>query len=545
MRQEAPNGSNTLGGPPPPSPEDFASAGPQGSPRTPKRYAGPLVALATALAVALVLGVVFWLVSRSTTGGGAEMDEALSGLEASISSAEEALDRARNANDVLTAEAESTGDAAALELADEADEAATQFAVALERTREVQASAEAQKPSTETVEKVKEATTALDDLTIELHEVTETVEETTQELQAGSPQMNLEQIAKGDYSSVRGHWEAEPREMVDAAVSSTIDFGPGNEFTYKFGDVPAYSEVLVGDGLQEASLERWDPALYWDKNYVGCSQFTSTVRQAPGNVSIRWECVDPSSNSISHYIDFAFFEPGVPVNWPNALFMDDPDSVIAPTLNDLPQNLDVPRIAARAITAHGGDKYSNMKEHTFYLTGSGGIQADAQEDPADEAKDPKCIAPVEGAYPCAGGPIPEGAKQLPGFVPKDTGTSEQVASFGTPSGNIHCSVETTETICIVGSWDSSTLPGYIEEQGGAGGVTLKAAGPPNYSIHSGAPIGGNRPGGMAVDTVPYGTVWSFGDFVFASEENGLTFWNAKSGYGALINKAGFYPFGPG
>ena len=543
MSQTAPSGRDVPSGPPPPSPEDFASGGASSHPRALKKYRGPLVALATAAVVILVLGIIFWLVSPAR-GSNAEMDEALSGLEASISSAEEALDRARNANDALMAEAESTGDTAALELANEAGEAATQFAVALDGTREVLASAESQKPGSETVEQVKEATTALDDLTVELHEVTETVEEATQELQAGSPKMNLEQIAKGDYSSVRGHWEAEPREMVDAAVSSTIDFGPGNEFTYKFGDQPAYGEVLVGDGLQEASLERWDPALYWDKDYVGCSQFTSTVRQAPGNVSIRWECIDPSSNSISHYVDFAFFEPGVPVNWPNAPFMDDPDLVVAPTTTEFPQDLDVPRIVARAIGPHGGDKYSTMREHTFYLVDSNEVETDTQNDAADQRGNTRCIAPVEGAYPCAGGPIPDGAQQLPGFIPRDSGRSEQVASFGTPSGNIHCSVETTETICIVGSWDASTLPGYIEEQGGAGGVTLLASGPPNYSIHSGAPIGGNRPGGMAVDTVPYGTVWYFGDFVFASEENGLTLWNAKSGYGALINRGGLYPFGP-
>lgn len=41
-----------------------------------------------------------------------------------------------------------------------------------------------------------------------------------------------------------------------------------------------------------------------------------------------------------------------------------------------------------------------------------------------------------------------------------------------------------------------------------------------------------------------GTVWYVDDFVFASEENWLTFWNTNTGYGAFINAGAYYPFGP-
>lgn len=156
-----------------------------------------------------------------------------------------------------------------------------------------------------------------------------------------------------------------------------------------------------------------------------------------------------------------------------------------------------------------------------------------------------CVAPVEGAYPCAGGPIPEGAQQL----------KEVVGNYGlrwagaqSPSGNITCDVQPGSTdhgasvLCSVKGWPDSFNPSY-EDMGGYPVAGMPENGP--FVLGGkGDPMASKNSGSFDGTVLPYGTVWYFLDFAIASEENGFTVWNANSGYGALMNSSGFYPFGP-
>ena len=87
-------------------------------------------------------------------------------------------------------------------------------------------------------------------------------------------------------------------------------------------------------------------------------------------------------------------------------------------------------------------------------------------------------------------------------------------------------------------------PNYDENSGGLLGVGLGVdSGPATYAQRSDVPnyTGGN-PGAPAGQVMEYGNVYDWGDFVLASDENGLTTWSLVSGHGAFFNRAGFHPF---
>ncbi len=174
----------------------------------------------------------------------------------------------------------------------------------------------------------------------------------------------------------------------------------------------------------------------------------------------------------------------------------------------------------------------------LHLLKKAGNEVDESGAPS-ATKPATCVAPVAGAYPCAGGPIPGDAKPL--TVRYDDVRGKDAAKLVTPSENIVCSMVTDETVCMVLSWDPSISPTYSELFDGQAAVSLKRGQKTVLGNQMEAPVGSYAQGR---DEVPYGTVWYFGDFVFASEENGLTFWDSQSGYGALINRDGYYPFGP-
>lgn len=175
-------------------------------------------------------------------------------------------------------------------------------------------------------------------------------------------------------------------------------------------------------------------------------------------------------------------------------------------------------------------------------------ESEPTQEPADRTDDvgqEGCTPPVAGAYPCAGGPIPEDARPLAAFYLEDNGSW---ATLQSPSENILCDVIGKDwyaggyLICTVHSWPYTINPGY-EQEGGFPAVFLDDEGPAEIS-GKGDPMLSQLVEESEGDILPYGTVWYFEDFVFASEDNGITFWNVKSGYGALINRAGMEPFGP-
>lgn len=493
-------------GPPPPPPETFASA----ATSSPSRGKGPLVALATALAVLLALAVGFWFVSARTAGADSdEMDEALAGLETSISSAEKALDRAKSSKAELAVQAEKSGDPAAAQLAGEAEEAIVQFAEALDGARQVRATGETQKPSKELVEKVEQAAASLESLTLELDEVTGTVEETTQELQAGPPEMNLAEIAQGNFSSIEGTWVGVERTRAEV-TASTIDWYLDDELYARlegltYTALKGSSDVQQGQQFESHGEEWQDDALWLYYDY-----YTANV---------------PSGHAAKG--DIAFFEAGVPL--PNGEVSDE----------------SLPRILWFGQNQYGrGDRYTPLADRVMYRTG------DASDKPVEEtaSKPVTCVPPVEGAYPCAGGPVPADVKSL--TVQNDPVGGSSFVGGQTPSGNITCEVTDASAshdalaLCVVSSWPPEINPDYDPDgSGGYAAVGLGTTGPAAMAS-KGDPMISKNSGVFIGEVLPYGTVWRYGDFVFASEEAGLTFWNASSGYGALVNRSGFYPFGP-
>lgn len=148
-----------------------------------------------------------------------------------------------------------------------------------------------------------------------------------------------------------------------------------------------------------------------------------------------------------------------------------------------------------------------------------------------------CVAPVPGAYPCAGRGIPVEARKL-----TNTG-AYGVTTFIMPSRNIGCDVYANGVTCVVESWDTTIYEDFNPHVGGYVTAGVGEAGPAHLGQGADVPsFTGANPGAPAGEVLPYGTVWYLGDYVFSSAESGLTFWNARTGAGALIKRAGFYPF---
>ncbi|MFT4189126.1 MAG: hypothetical protein QM621_11165 [Aeromicrobium sp.] len=149
--------------------------------------------------------------------------------------------------------------------------------------------------------------------------------------------------------------------------------------------------------------------------------------------------------------------------------------------------------------------------------------------------------PVDGAYPWAGGPIPEWSEPMTVILPpQNSRAGAEEAVIATPSGNIKCGFSANHGQCGVDSWVETLPYGEDENEGPYTAVVWTDNG--RGTLTAGPP-GGARPGPVPDRQVlQYGQVAHFGDFVCASEENGLTCWNAATGHGALINRDGFAAF---
>ncbi len=177
------------------------------------------------------------------------------------------------------------------------------------------------------------------------------------------------------------------------------------------------------------------------------------------------------------------------------------------------------------------------------------VAAPAEPAPSEEEAVPQedewvCNPPVPGAYRCAGGPVPAEAQKLQNL---ETGRT----SAETPSGNIVCAMHPTtgspeagHIRCTVFSWPESMLGPEVPEEDKVGRVQVEMyvdSGPPFLAPSSTRPYGP----GTSLPTpqvLQYGQVYYWDDLVLASSEEGLTFWSTKTGYGAFVNKDGFYPF---
>lgn len=175
--------------------------------------------------------------------------------------------------------------------------------------------------------------------------------------------------------------------------------------------------------------------------------------------------------------------------------------------------------------------------------------------PSTDAGEGDCVPPVPGAYACAGLGIPEDATAL---TIHDGNHGYSQATVQTPSRNIGCDVHMsdgsiTRVECAVWSWpEEGAIPrdascvGY-EDMPGCGDpdtVMFDDYGDHHLASRSeGAAFTGSM-GYPEGQVLQYGQVAYCGDYVFASSEDGLTVWNADTGYGALLNRTEFLPFGP-
>lgn len=145
--------------------------------------------------------------------------------------------------------------------------------------------------------------------------------------------------------------------------------------------------------------------------------------------------------------------------------------------------------------------------------------------------------PVDGAYPGAGGARPTSATEATGIYTSPYG-GETLALIRTPSGNIACDVSATTASCgaTESAWRGMDPSGNVSQWSYGLGTTGEAA------IESrGDNLMANYESGTA-QTVAYGSVIYYGDFVIASTENGVTVWSTKSGHGFLMNKTAVSTF---
>ncbi|MDO5736944.1 MAG: hypothetical protein Q4P15_10770 [Propionibacteriaceae bacterium] len=136
-----------------------------------------------------------------------------------------------------------------------------------------------------------------------------------------------------------------------------------------------------------------------------------------------------------------------------------------------------------------------------------------------------------GAHPAAGGPIP--AQARPAHVLRD-GT----AILTSPSGNIGCDLDEDYPGCGVHSMIESQLMGSNEIGDSNWWVGLST----EY-ISSEAPVvsaRGDAPLYMYADVpaevLEYGEMLHHAGIVCASEDNGMTCWNVRTGHGVFMNR---------
>lgn len=210
------------------------------------------------------------------------------------------------------------------------------------------------------------------------------------------------------------------------------------------------------------------------------------------------------------------------------------------SVEEAASDLDALAADLEEVTVAAEDKTEQLDSNAVQLAdgGSQGSQRSQQAVPQEQKAQPsRCLAPVAGAYPCAGGPVPAEARHLPEH---SMGYGITFASGQSPTGNITCDVlrasdMETHMVCT-----SLGNPKVYEE--GYPTAVLTTSGPVQNGS-KGDPMASKNSGHYIGNVLPYGTVWYSGDFVMASDEAGLTIWNASTGYGALLNRSGLYKFG--
>lgn len=186
------------------------------------------------------------------------------------------------------------------------------------------------------------------------------------------------------------------------------------------------------------------------------------------------------------------------------------------------------------------------------------MTAELADRPSSEGKENEqdggggCVPVAEGAYPCAGGPIPEEARPITSL---DDEWATLQLSLGAPGAYPHgCSVYTLEgerrATCSSEIPVEFFFPAACEGDGD--GCRSRATLILGYSgpVEGGAPYSQAPPytgefGTPQGEMLYPGDVVYHGDYVFAVTDSGVTFWNASTGYGTYTDHSGgFYPIEP-
>jgi|GEM_PF-358463 len=168
------------------------------------------------------------------------------------------------------------------------------------------------------------------------------------------------------------------------------------------------------------------------------------------------------------------------------------------------------------VTARGG---SDAAAPTPSDSASG--SASATTSPGAQLPSGVRQAIADGAYVGAGGPAPANVTQASSVLDGD------VAVVVTPSGNIGCDLAAQDAGCGVKSSRTGKDAHWWVPLGGADAPALSA--------HAQDPawIGA----GKKAQTLPYGSSVQHGDLVCASEQNGLTCWDLKTGHGSFLSRS--------
>lgn len=139
-------------------------------------------------------------------------------------------------------------------------------------------------------------------------------------------------------------------------------------------------------------------------------------------------------------------------------------------------------------------------------------------------------------HPLAGGPVPDSALELEMQTGPD-GTER--AALQTPSGNIVCVFGSNLHGCGVLSYHDGGQYGSTD-RGPRWWFDLSGGARPAVDAAGTSPEELRR--GPAPQVLDYGQVAASGEDVCASEQDGLTCWNARTGHGVHLSRDGYQTF---
>ncbi|MDO5751027.1 MAG: DUF6287 domain-containing protein [Rothia sp. (in: high G+C Gram-positive bacteria)] len=339
--------------------------------------------------------------------------------------------------------------------------------------------------------------------------------------------MNLAEITKGNYASVEGIWSNS-----EQSLTITPQGISWNHNSQHFAQIEGTTFAL------KTYRETYNRAPDYPEKL-------EVAREVSGVADMAW-IYAYNGNRPAPYDERArlvFFPAGVPA--------------VHPDLNNQPIDSDVskPRILALPGNDVGRMQPTPDKFKDYILTAK-------TDSPAASASASYSYSPSPSAG--SGSQASSDSKAIPSYATKITTVSPsgKYATIQTPSKNIGCDIymEQNTLLCLGWSWNEneemkeSTVPESMKNRTdlprymrylGVPAITLNTGemkiGPKSDSPNF---MGGN---GLKEDmipagqVIPYGTTVYYGDFVFSSEENGLTVWNAKTGHGAFLNREGATP----